>query len=119
MRRLRKAISLAASALALAACGGSSPAPPPPPTEHVVDLSWAANRESGVNRPGGGYRVDITGKPTTDVPYVSGLLAPTSITTTLYTGSYTVTVRAYAALDAQGGTSGTLSAPTQMILNVP
>ncbi len=85
----------------------------------MVDLSWAANRESGVNRAGGGYRVDISGKPTTDVPYVSGLLAPTSITTTLFTGSYSVTVRAYAALDAQGGTTGTLSAPAQMTVQVP
>ena len=110
-----KAVSLAGALAALAACGGSDP---PPPGDHVVDLSWAPNRESGVNRTGGGYIVDITGKPTTDVPYVSGSFAPTSITTTLYTGSYTVTVRAYAALDASGGSSGTESAPTTLTVNV-
>jgi hypothetical protein len=85
-----------------------------------VDLSWAPNRETGVNSAGGGYRVEISGKPTTDVPYLSGLLAPTSLTTTLYTGRYTVTVRAYAQLDAQGGTTGSLSERSQTLtVNVP
>jgi hypothetical protein len=39
---------------------------------------------------------------------------------TLFTGSYTVTVAAYAALDAQGGNAGSQSAPSQVLtVNVP
>jgi hypothetical protein len=69
---------------------------------------------------GGGYQVAISGQPTINVPYVSGLTAPTSTVTTLSTGTYTVTVRAYAALDVQGGSAGSLSAPSQsLIVNVP
>jgi len=38
----------------------------------------------------------------------------------LQAGTYTVTVKAYAALDAQGGSSGSLSAPsTPITVNVP
>jgi hypothetical protein len=84
-------------------------------SEHLVTITWTANRESGVNQAGGGYQVFITGQPTINVPYVSGTSAPTSATAMLPGGSHTVTVRAYAALDAQGGTTGTLSAPSQSI----
>ena len=92
-----------------AACGGgdgnsSSPIP--------VTLSWDANRESAVNRAGGGYEVSISGQPPRDVPFTSGALAPTSIAVELVPGTYTVTVRAYAALDPQGGTTRTFSAPS-------
>ncbi len=86
----------------------------------VVTLSWTANRESGVNGPGGGYRVSISGAPAVDVPYVTGPYAPTSTDVTLAPGTYTVTVSASAALDAQGGTTGSASAPSQAItLTVP
>jgi hypothetical protein len=38
----------------------------------------------------------------------------------LQTGTYTATVAAFAMLDAQGGSTGNLSAPSQaLILNVP
>jgi len=112
---LKKAL-LAGAALVLAACGSSStPAPAPPSTNHQVTLTWAPNRESGVNKAGGGYRVAISGKPTIDVPFVSGATAPTRTDVTLGTGSYTVTVSAFAALDAQGGTSGSQSAPSQTL----
>ena len=38
----------------------------------------------------------------------------------LMTGTYTVTVRAFAALDSQGGNTGSLSAPSQVLtVNVP
>jgi len=82
-------------------------------TIHTVTLAWAPNHEKGVNSAGGGYRVAISGQPTIDVPFNSGLTAPTSTVTTLQTGTYTVTVSAYAALDAQGGNTGSLSEPSQ------
>jgi len=105
----------------LAGCGGGGGGSSPQPvTNHTVTLAWAPNHEKGVNSAGGGYQVAISGQPTINVPYVSGLTAPTSTVTTLSTGTYTVTVRAYAALDAQGGSAGSLSAPSQsLIVNVP
>ncbi len=115
------AVVLAASAH-LAGCGGggggSSPPPPVVVTNHTVTLSWAPNHEKGVNSTGGGYRVSISGQSMPiSVPFTS-----TSIMTTLQTGTYTVTVTAFAALDAQGGTTGagSVSAPSQsLIVNVP
>jgi hypothetical protein len=68
---------------------------------------------------GGGYHVSISGQPTITVPS-SGSTAPTSTVTTLQTGTYTVTVTAFAALDALGGSAGSLSAPSQsLIVKVP
>lgn len=94
--------------------GGSS--------SHPVTISWTANRESAVNSVGGGYRVSISGQAPIDVPYVSpGPLAPTSVTTTLVTGSYTVTVIAYSALSSPavplGGSTSAASAP--IVVHVP
>jgi hypothetical protein len=89
-------------------------------TNHTVTLAWAPNHEKGVNSTGGGYQVSISGCPTMNVPYAAGPTAPTSTVTTLQTGTYTVTVRAFAALDAQGGSATSLSAPSQsLIVNVP
>jgi len=85
----------------------------------AITIAWNANRESGVNSAGGGYEVSITGQPTVTVPYVSGASAPTSIAVTLTSGSYLVSVRAFAALDAQGGASRTFSAPQTMTLSIP
>lgn len=98
-------------AVGLTACGGGGGSP----SARAVTLTWEANHESGVNRAGGGYRVSISGQPTIDVPYTSGPAAPTTTTVLLPRGGYTVTVRAYAALDAQGGTTGSLSAPSQSL----
>jgi len=114
---------LAGAALLLAvgvsACGGGG-ASPAPVTTHSVTLAWQANRESGVNRAGGGYQVLISGQPMIVVPYASGPTAPTSTVTALQTGTYAVTVTAFAALDAQGGGAGSVSAPSQsLIVNVP
>lgn len=108
-------------ALILSACGGGGGAAAPTPvTTHTVTLAWAPNHEKGVNSTGGGYQVTISGQPTITVPYTSGSTAPTSTVTTLQTGSYTVTVRAYAALDAQGGSTGSLSvASAPITVNVP
>lgn len=64
--------------------------------------------------------MSISGQPTEDVPYTSGVTAPTSITVSLLPGDYTFTMRAYAALDSQGSNTGTLSAPSQVVtVNVP
>lgn len=106
-------------AVGLSACGGGGGGGSTPPARSVA-LAWEANHESGVNRAGGGYQVSISGQPTIDVPYTSGPAAPTSTTVLLQPGSYTVTVRAYAALDSQGGNAGSLSVPSQSLtVNVP
>lgn len=102
----------------LAGCsGGGSSAPAVPPGPHNVTLSWAPNHEKGVNSVGGGYHVSISTQPPTiiDVPFP----APPSITTILQTGTYTVTLTAFATLDAQGGSAGSVSAPSQLTVNVP
>jgi hypothetical protein len=100
--------------------GGGGGVSTPPPGIYSVTLSWAPNRESGVNSTGGGYQIAISGQPTINVPYTSGPTAPTTTTVSLPPGTYTATVRAYAALDAQGGSSGSLSAPsTPITVNVP
>ena len=119
MRNRLAAVVLIALAQ-LAGCGGGGGSSPPPVTNHTVTVAWAPNHEKGVNSAGGGYQVAISGQPTINVPWVSGPTAPTSTVTTLSTGTYTVTVRAYATLDAQGGSAGSLSAPSQsLIVNVP
>lgn len=100
------------AATALSACGGGSESAP---AARTVTLAWQASHESGVNRTGGGYQVSISGQPSIDVPYVSGSAAPTSASVFLQPGRYTVSVQAYAALDAQGGNTGSLSAPSQSI----
>jgi hypothetical protein len=101
-------------AVVLSSCGGGgdSGSSPAPETNHSVTLAWAPNHEKGVNSAGGGYRVAVSGQPTIDVPYISGPAAPTSAVTTLHTGIYTVTVSAFAALDAQGGSTGSRSDPS-------
>ena len=106
------------AAVMLSACGGS--ARPTPITSHIVTLTWAASHQSGVNSAGGGYQVLINGKVSATVPYASGALAPTTAQVTLNTGIYSVAVRAYAALDAQGGSSGSYSALSQpLLISVP
>lgn len=108
-------------ALGLPACGGGGgDGSPPAPVPVQVTIAWEANRESAVNRAGGGYEVSISGHQPRDVPYESGPAAPTAITTELTMGTYTVTVRAYSALDAQGGNTRNFSAPSPVLtVNVP
>ena len=111
-------------AAGLSACGGGGggggESPPPPVTTHSVTLAWQPNRESGVNRAGGGYEVSISGQPTIIVPYTAGPAAPTTTMVSLNTGSYTVAVRAFAALDPQGGNTGSRSALSQpLTVDVP
>lgn len=101
-------------ALGLSACGGNDDEEGPRGPA-AVTISWAANRESTVNRAGGGYEVAISGRSAINVAYTSGQTSPTSTTITLASGTYTVTVRAYGALDAQGGNSRNFSAVSQVL----
>lgn len=106
---------LAAGLVACGGGGGGSEADSAPTGPAAVTLAWGASREASVNRPGGGYEVAISGLAPIDVPYVSGPAAPTSTTVTLPSGSYLVTVRAYGALDAQGGNTRTYSGASQAL----
>lgn len=81
----------------------------------AVTIAWTPSREASVNRPGGGYEVAISGLEPIDVPYAAGPAAPTSTTVTLASGSHAVTVRAYGALDADGGHRRTFSAASQVL----
>jgi hypothetical protein len=112
--RANSILAVVLIALLLAACGGGggSSAPAPTPTSHTVDISWTANRETAVNTTGGGYIVAVSGQAPIDVPWVSGPSAPTTVSTTLLSGSYTVTVTAYSALNPPGGVSGSTSLPS-------
>jgi hypothetical protein len=91
----------------------------PPHVDRSVTISWEPNREKGVNGPGGGYRVDITGRPTLDLPFdpVAGF-APTSLTTVLHTGFWAVKVTAYQPLDAAAGNTGGASAPSTILVPI-
>lgn len=116
---LKVMFAVIAFPLFLTACGGSSSAAPVP-TSHTVNISWAANREAAVNSTGGGYTVAISGQSPINVPYVSGSAAPTTVSTTLMSGSYTATVTAYSALNPPGGTTGSKSvASTAVNITVP
>jgi hypothetical protein len=118
--RLRTVALVLIASAHLGGCGAADESSPVPVTNHTVTLAWAPNHEKGVNATGGGYRVSISGQPTINVPYASGTSAPTSTVTTLQTGTYTVTVTAFAALDALGGSAGSISAPSQsLVVNVP
>jgi len=95
--------------------GGGGEADNAPMGPAAVTIAWAPSREASVNRPGGGYEVAIGGLEPIDVPYASGTAAPTSTTVTLPSGTHAVTVRAYGALDATGGTTRTFSAASQVL----
>jgi hypothetical protein len=75
-----------------------------------VQVAWTANREAGVNAPGGGYRVYYSTTPgfaidtanLEEVPYTSGAAAPTRIALPLASGTYFIKVVAYTALNPSG-----------------
>ena len=120
MRIVDKAAVLIAAGWIAGCGGGGGVGPSAPPGPRSVSVSWAPNHAKGVNSAGGGYRVSITGQPLITLPYTSGPAAPTSTTITLPQGTYTVTVTAFAALDPQGGSTGSISAPSQaVIVSVP
>jgi hypothetical protein len=96
-----------------------------------IRVSWAGNPETAVNRNGGGYKVYYSinsgfnpgdvGVTEIDVPFSSGLSAPTSVVIPpLSPGVYFIRVAAYSALNAPGTFGGSLStvAP-QITLTVP
>ena len=120
--RLGAAVLVLIVSAHIAGCGGgrAGGSSPVPVTNHSVTLAWAPSHEKGVNTAGGGYHVSISGQPTINVPYASGITAPTSTVTILKTGTYTVSVTAFAALDSLGGGAGSVSAPSQSLtVNVP
>ncbi|MGV8935099.1 MAG: hypothetical protein ACOH1I_10770 [Gallionellaceae bacterium] len=114
----KAAAIVTAAMLVLSACGGGGGGGGGvAPAYHNVTISWVANHEKGVNMAGGGYKVSISGQTTAiDVPFnVASGVTPTSTIKSLYTGSYTATVKAYAALDSSGGTTGSTSAASSSI----
>ena len=90
-----------------------------------IQISWDANLETAVNRPGGGYKVYYStnsgfnsgdgGVTEIDVPYISGVSAPTSILIPLSPGIYYIRIAAYSALNAPGSSSGSTSTTTSQI----
>jgi|GEM_PF-2968712 len=88
-------------------------------SQHNVVLTWSANHETAVNKSGGGYLITVAGTPYS-VPYVSGALAPTTVTVQLWSGSYNATIQAYSSLNPPGSSSGSTSALSSPIsINVP
>ena len=96
-----------------------------------ITVSWDPNREMAVNTTGGGYKVyysttrsfNIPDAEATevDVPYVSGLTAPTSTSLKLLSDAdYYFRVVAYSALNPPGGGWGSTSAPSdEAFVKVP
>jgi hypothetical protein len=93
---------------------GSSGAGNGTPSTRSLQVSWAANRESGVNVSGGGYRVyystqdgfNISGASFVNVPYVSGARSPTTATITgLSPGTHYIKVNAYSSQNTNGSVS--------------
>jgi hypothetical protein len=90
-----------------------------------VRVGWDANREVAVNRSGGGYRlyfstrsgfaIDDSDVDMTEVPYVSGALAPTSVLIPLHRTRYYFRVVAYSALTAPWGSGGSRSEPSAQV----
>lgn len=100
--------------------GCSNNGPPTCAGDHLVTLSWAENHEHGVNSPGGGYRVTIGNQPPVAVAYRSGPATPSTLVACLPSGTFKVTVRAFARLDARGGQGGSQSESTPpLTITVP
>ena len=100
--KILKTVLMLGAIATLVACGGggsSGGSVPQSPNAHQVTLSWTANREADVNTVGGGYQVAISGHSVIDVPYPS---AP-SITLSLTSGQYNVTVTAYSSTNPATG----------------
>lgn len=113
--RILKA-ALASAMFGIAGCGGGgggggapSSATPPPPTMRTVALSWVPNRETAVNRPGGGYHVIVDGAVAATVPFGTGPLALTETMIELPSGTHVIQMRAFSNFN--GGTTSAPSAP--------
>jgi hypothetical protein len=81
-------------------------------------VNWTANPEVDVNKAGGGYRVyygkssgvDTHSTSYVDVPYVSGVTAPTTaLLSGLTVGTYYIRVIAYSAYNPLGISGGSRS----------
>ena len=93
-------------------------------------ISWNANPETAINRSGGGYKVYYSnnsgfnpgdgGVTEIDVPYDSGVSAPTSLQIEVDPGTYYIRIAAYSALNAPGESGGSISSATpQFTLTAP
>ena len=106
----------------------SRPCSTPAGTKSVT-VSWTANRESAVNRSGGGYRVyycDYSGFSLENasyeqVDYESGASAPTTHTLKKRaSGTLYIKVVAFSSLSAPGSTAASMSdASTETSVVVP
>ena len=80
---------------------------PPPINTKKITVSWTANKEKAVNSLGGGYKVSystnssfLSGVNTINVPYVNGLLSPTSVQINQLTpGFYYLKVKAFSPIN--------------------
>ena len=99
-------------------------------TDPSIQVSWNASLATAVNRPGGGYKVYYStnsgfnpgdgGVTEIDVPYSSGVLAPTSVVISVSPGTYYIRIVAYSALNAPGTSGGSTSTVTpQITLTAP
>jgi hypothetical protein len=87
-----------------------------------IQISWIGNPETAVNRSGGGYKVYYStnsgfnpgdvGVTVIDVPYISGVSAPTSVLVSLSPATYYIRVAAYSVLNVPGTSGGSISAAT-------
>jgi titin len=99
-------------------------------TNPSIQVSWNASLATAVNRPGGGYKVYYStnsgfnpgdgGVTEIDVPYSSGVLAPTSVVISVSPGTYYIRIVAYSALNTPGTSGGSTSTVTpQITLTAP
>lgn len=102
----------------MTACGGGSPdtfgTSGTSTAPSSITLTWNANHEKSVNAPGGGYYVYYANAPGVNtqtanmiqVPYVSGALAPTSVSlTNPSSGTYYFRVVAYSSFNPPNGST--------------
>ncbi len=95
----------------------------------LVQVSWTANKETAVNKFGGGYKVyysttsgfNINTATFVNVPYVSGASAPVTTTiSNLLAGTYYFKIIAFSALNTVGVTTGSTSIPSaEFSLSLP
>lgn len=141
--RIKTLLTLASSlsiAVLITACGGNGgddegggTTPPPQSSECTdgpgVTISWSANKETSVNRSGGGYTVYYSKTSTADpgddgvcnkkVPSAGGT-APTSTTINPTSGTWYVFVTAYSNITPPGGSGGSVSEKSSLIsVDVP
>lgn len=96
-----------------------TPTPRAGPGSESATVTWTANRDTGVNSTGGGYRVyyaNASGVATAgntqvvDVPYVSGPTAPTTATiSNLGAGDWYIKVVAYSSYNPHAVAGGAKS----------